>query len=63
MTYDEIMRRVYELEEENRLLRNKIGEFSDELAEQGRIPNTPHAKLGWALGAIEATPLPKAKVE
>ena len=29
MTYDEIMERVDELEEENRLLRNKIGEFSE----------------------------------
>ena len=55
MTYDELHERIEELEEENRQLRNKLGELADEQAELGRLPNTPQAKLEWMLGQRELT--------
>ena len=47
------LRRLEELEEENRQLLNKLGELADEQAELGRLPNTPQAKLQWMLGERE----------
>ena len=46
---------ILEMLDENRLMRERIGEVANEWAELGKIPNTPQAKRDWIEGRLRST--------